>query len=214
MRGKRKGKFAISMSLVMMGILLSTFGINWLIEPNLDNVSRLKAEGMVNEIINETVKEEFAAIDDVKDLFILNDGAEGALQMIQANTVLINQKIADITVSLQKKYNLLEPEKIIIPIGTVFGSTLLSQSKKGVEISVMPLSVSNSDFETGFESQGINQTKYRIYAVIRSTVRVLQPFSQEDFDITTKILLSEVVIVGDVPESYVHVPKEDILDVT
>ena len=50
--------------------------------------------------------------------------------------------------------------------------------------------------------------------MIDTEVRVLQPFSHENFKITTRMLLTEMVIVGDVPENYVSVPKEDILDVT
>ena len=70
------------------------------------------------------------------------------------------------------------------------------------------------DFETEFESQGINQTKYKIYIVLESSVQILQPFSKESVKITNKVLISEAVIVGDVPDSYVNVPKEDILDAT
>ena len=70
------------------------------------------------------------------------------------------------------------------------------------------------DFETEFEAQGINQTKYKVYIVLESSVRILQPFSDKNIKIRSKVLISEAVIVGDVPESYVNVPKEDILDVT
>lgn len=210
----RKKKIAISLILIALGNILFVNGVIWLIEPNIDATSRLKAKGIVSEIINETVKEEFDQFNHTEDLFILTYGDDKHVQMVQTNTALINQLIAELTVSLQEKYRQLSPQKLTVPIGSAFGSALLSQSKRGFTISVLPLSVVSSEFETGFESQGINQTKYKLYAVIQSSVRVLQPFSEEHLDITTKILLSEVVIVGEVPENYVHVPKEDILDVT
>lgn len=211
---KGRGKIAISLILILLGGSLLILGINRQIEPNIDAVSRLKAKGIVNEIISETIEEVFSDIDDAEELFIAKAGENGKIQMVQANTVLINQKISQLTVALQQRYDSLEPEPVRIPLGSVFGSALLSQTKGGIDIKVLPLSVSKCDFETGFESQGINQTKYKVFVKIESNVRVLQPFSQESFDITTQMMISEIVIVGDVPESYVEVPKEDILDVT
>ena len=126
----------------------------------------------------------------------------------------MNRKTAVLTVTLQERYKSMEPEKMEIPVGTVFGSPLVSQMEQTIQIRVLPLSVSSCNFETAFESQGINQTKQQIYVRIEPEVRVLQPFSHENFNITTRMLLSELVIIGDVPENYVSVPKEDILDVT
>ena len=213
-KNDRRRKTAISLGIMLMGTLLLGFGIKRQIEPNIDSVSQLKARGIVTEIISETINEEFSHLDGDDELFIVTKGETGGIQMVQANTALINQRISAITVRLQKRYEEIQPEKVNIPLGTVLGSPLLSQSKKGISISVLPLSVSKCDFQTEFESQGINQTKYKIFVIIESNVRVLQPFSQESFTVTTKMLISEIVIVGDVPQNYVYVPEEDILDVT
>jgi sporulation protein YunB len=106
------------------------------------------------------------------------------------------------------------PTAPAIPAGSVFGSSILSQVEQGVQIRIMPLSVSSCNFETAFESRGINQTKYQVFVCIETDVRVLQPFSRETFKVKNRMMLSELVIIGDVPENYVSVPKEDILDVT
>ena len=213
MKQRRTGKIAISLILILLGLIFLIYGISRQIEPNIDEVSRLKAEGIINQIISETIGEAFVGDKVGTELFFVQTDEDGKVQMVQANTTLINEKIATLMVSLQSKYESLEPEELIIPIGTLFGSPLLSRSEKGLKIRVLPLSVSKCDFYTAFEGQGINQTKYKIYVEIESNVRVLQPFSQENFDIKTNMLVSEIVIVGDVPESYIQVPEEDILDV-
>ena len=210
---KKRAKIGLSLIFVILGIGMLTFEINRRIEPNINAIGRLNAEGVVNALINETVVEEFS-VDENEKLFYIEYGNNGNIQMVQIDTVLINQKMNRLALTLQEKYKHLEPEKVRIPIGALFGSTLLSQTESGIEIQVLPMSVSTYDYRTGFESQGINQTKYRLYAEIKSTVRILQPFSQESLTVATKVLISEVVILGDVPENYVHVPKEDILDVT
>ena len=56
---RRRGKIAISLLLLLSGCILLIVGINQQIEPNIDAVSRLKAKGIVNEIISETIDEIF-----------------------------------------------------------------------------------------------------------------------------------------------------------
>ena len=83
-----------------------------------------------------------------------------------------------------------------------------------MEIAIRPMSVSSMDFRTEFETQGINQTKYKIYIELGCRIKVLAPFSSRTICTSSTILIAEAVILGDVPDSYVEVPKEDILDVT
>lgn len=206
--------YRCSLLLILAGLGLLFLGVRDFIEPNLDEISRLKAKGLVTEIIGKTARGAFSDTMEPEDYFSIKKDEKGNLQVIQANTDLMNRKIAALSVELQEKYSRMKPEKMEIPVGTVFGSPILSQAERGIQIRVLPLSVSSCDFETSFESQGINQTKYQIFVRIETEVRVLQPFSHENFKVTTRMLLSELVIVGDVPENYVSVPKEDILDVT
>ena len=50
--------------------------------------------------------------------------------------------------------------------------------------------------------------------MLECRVKVLAPFSSRSFNTSTDVLIAETVILGEVPGSYVQVPKEDILDVT
>ena len=207
-------KTAICLMIIAAGCILLTEGLKRQIEPNMDAVSQLKAKGIVTELINQTIREEFTDEALEKNLFLVEHGKDGKMQMVQANTTLINRMVSGFAERLQRKYNTMEAQCVDLSYGTLLGSKLLSQTGTGVEIKIMPLSVVKYDFETEFEGQGINQTKYKVYIVLESSVRILQPFSDRDIKIKNKVLISEAVIMGEVPESYVNVPKEDILDVT
>lgn len=207
-------KMVISLTIIALGCVLLGEGIKRQIGPNLDAVSSLKAKGIVMELINETIREEFPAEEDEKEMIIIKTGRDGKIQMVQANTPLINKTVASFAESLQEKYGSMGAQEVDIAYGTLLGSKILSQSGLGISIKVLPLSVTGYDFETEFEGQGINQTKYKVYIVLESDVRILQPFSDRNIKIKNKVLIAEAVILGEVPESYVNVPEEDILDVT
>lgn len=186
----------------------------FLIEPNLENVARIRAEAIVSRTINKALAEEFAEKEEGYDLITVKKDASGAMDMIQADTVKINLLKTNLSVRMQEKFKELEEERFEVPVGTLLGSKVFSQVGPTVEVRIIPTTVSSMDFRSEFESQGINQTKYRIYIVHKCRVRVLAPFSSKMFDLGGTIPVAETVILGEVPHSYVQVPKEDILDVT
>ena len=51
-----------------------------------------------------------------------------------------------------------------------------------------------------------------IYVNVKSTVKIIKPFSGKTMEVENRIFLAELMIIGDVPDSYVNVPKDDILD--
>ena len=207
-------KTAISVIIIALGCILLTEGLKWQIAPNIDAVSRLKAKSIVAALINRSVKEELGGMESSESFFIVQTGKDGKVQMVKADTALINRVVSSFAENLQQKYSAMEAQPAEISYGTLLGSKILSQTGFDIQIKILPLSVTSYDFETEFETQGINQTKYKVYIVLESSVRILQPFSDKNIKIRSKVLISEAVIVGDVPESYVNVPKEDILDVT
>ena len=147
-------------------------------------------------------------------MFNVKKGKDGKVQIVQANTPVINEMVSGFSAALQKKYEDMKAVPVKLNYGTLMGSKLLSQTDFGLDIKILPMAVTSCDFETAFETQGINQTKYKVYIILKSSVRVLEPFSADNIQITSKMLICELVIVGEVPDSYVNVPEEDILDVT
>ena len=175
-RGKRKSgilrgaaALALAAAMIFTGILL---WVEVIIEPNLEAVSRMRAEVLVSRAVNKALTEQFGKEDPQKDFFIVKKDEDGRTEMVQADSIAINVMMTELTGCLQQ------------------------------------------DFRTEFEEQAINQTKYKIYIVLSCRVKVMAPFCSRTFDTSTTVLLAETVILGEVPDSFVQVPEEDILDVT
>lgn len=187
--------------------------INMVIEPNMEDVARIRAEVVVSRTINKALAKQFAEEKD-KELFTVVNGEDGSMAMVQADSAEINIMLSQLSINLQEAFREMKDEYLDVPVGTLLGSKLLSQTGPDVTVSIVPLSVSSMDFRTEFESQGINQTKYKIYIVVGSKVKIMSPFAAETFETSSNVLVAEAVILGKVPESFVQVPEEDILDVT
>lgn len=184
------------------------------IEPNLEEVGSIRAKVMVQQIVNQAVGEQLYETGDMVDLLIRKTDDNGQLEVLQANTQAMNLLMTEISTELQEQYSERKEDIYEVPLGVLLGDKILSQTKPEIKLRIRPLSVSGIDFKTEFESQGINQTKYKVYMDLVSEVKVLAPFTEETFRVSTSVLVAEAIILGNVPGSYVNVPEEDILDVT
>ena len=81
-----------------------------------------------------------------------------------------------------------------------------------ITVKVQPLSLTKFQYETEFETEGINQTRYYVYCTVTSQVHILAPFTDKTAEINRRVLIAEAIIVGKVPDSYVVVPEGSILD--
>lgn len=212
MRRFVKLKFAAVFLLVLSVAAAAAVKIE--IEPNMESVSRIKAEALVGRTISKVLVAQFEKDTSQDELFTIINGEDGSIEMVQANSAAINIFMSKFSVNLQESFQNMGEEKAEVSVGALLGSKFLSQSGPYVDLSVIPMSVSSMDFKTEFESRGINQTKYKIYIVLECRVKVLAPFLSRTFATKNTVLVAETVILGRVPDSFVQVPKEDILDVT
>ena len=79
---------------------------------------------------------------------------------------------------------------------------MLSGRGPGVKIRISSIGNIETNLNSEFTSQGINQTLHRIYVDINCKVKVLTPFKDIERKITNKVLLAENVIVGNIPDTY------------
>ena len=71
----------------------------------------------------------------------------------------------------------------------------------------------NTNFETEFETAGINQTRHKIFLTLRATISLIVPTGSQLVDVTSKVPIVESIIVGEVPQSFVDVnDKDDMLN--
>ena len=219
----RKGRHSFKkVKVVFLVLLLLFFTLTGLvvwtlktqIEPNLEEVGTIRARMMVQQIVNNAVNRQLYKTDGMEELLIRKKGESGQMEVLQANTRVMNLIMTEVSKELQQQYSERKEDVYRVPLGVLLGDRILSQTRPEIRLRIRPLSVSSIDFKTEFESQGINQTKYKVYLELTSEVKVLAPFTEDTFSVASTVLIAEAIILGDVPGSYVNVPEEDILDVT
>lgn len=190
--------FAILVFVFAVFVLYFTF----LVTPLIVDTSRAQIKVFATKSMNFAITEAINQNISYDDLVnIITDGY-GKINMIQANTVKINNlstMIERITLS-----HLLEVGKkpIQIPLGAFTGITLISGYGPPVEIEIFPYGEVGCRFLSQFVSAGINQTQHKIYVQVDTLVNVVLPFRTVRVKMSNEVLVCESVIIGEIPETY------------
>ncbi|HWQ77279.1 MAG TPA: sporulation protein YunB [Anaerovoracaceae bacterium] len=185
-----------------------------IIRPNIAAIAELEVKSMITRTVNNAVRDQFLNDKEARELLTIKTDQEGNITYVESNTAAMNSLATELTRKVQSQYQWKEPTILSVPVGSIVGSQILSQIGPDVHLKVLPIGMSRVNFKTEFESMGINQTKYKIYLEMDSQARVLAPFTINNIEVQSTILVAEAVIVGEVPNAYISVPKEDALDST
>ena len=139
-----------------------------------------------------------------EDLVTVERNDAGDVVSISTDSLKIN-KIARDTASIsQSNLRNLSLDGIPVPLGALTGIEALAGVGPRIRIRIIPVSSVVCEFSSRFESAGINQTRHSIYLEVASDLSVVLPGRTNRFTVTTQVLIAESVLVGDVPDTYLH----------
>ena len=201
---------------IFLGLILVAAGVLMLFKDaygeSIAGASESIAVNSVAMKINASLKEGIYSSELDGPLIHVERDENGNIKYLEPDSRLINKLVLEFMTEVNDTYNLDDTQAVKVNLGVITGSKILSQLPFTVKVKVQPLSLTRFQYETEFETQGINQTRYCVYCTINSQVRILAPFTDKVSEINRRFLLAEAIIVGDVPGNYVEVPKESILD--
>ncbi len=199
---KRKHYWIIMALLFLFIIIQSMLFLDKELRGPLMFLAKIKVNQMATEAINTAISEEIAQSADSNNLIQWKTNADGKItgflidykeQMgISARTTEVVNRV------LRERDSV--PERI--PIGHALNSPFLSSIGPSVSVTFHPASAVKVDVETKQTEAGINNLLVEVYVRIRTEIAVVIPFDQQPEMLETKIPLSYVLVVGDVPTYY------------
>ncbi len=154
----------------------------------------------VNDIVKDVMREpEYSA----GGLVELERDGQGNIAAVRADVVAVNSLAAEV---LSRTVQETEEEKLTveIPVTNLLGSALLMNRGPSIPVHVTMLSSSTAGFRSELTGAGINQTRHQIFLELDVQLSFLLPWRDMDTSVHTEILVSETVIVGQVPGSYMN----------
>ena len=154
----------------------------------------------VNKAISQVLQEGAYQAEDFVELEKNNSGEVTA---VRSNMAQIN---ALSTVLLERVVGLTENRTITvsIPAGNLTGISLLMGRGPGIPVEIMVLTSSHVEFRNNILTAGINQTKHQISLLVIVDIDVLVPWGTESTQVCTEVLISDTVLLGQVPQTFLQ----------
>ncbi len=191
--------------LAMAAVLLAVMGfaLRSMIADYAVSAARDDVVVKVNGIVKDVMADERFGGDHLVDLAHDEDGNVSA---VSANVPAINTLSAEV---LSRAVAATEQgvAAVEIPLANLLGSALLMNRGPSVTVHVTVLSSSRASFRSEITSAGINQTRHQLFLDLDIQLSCMLPWREIGASVQTEILVSETVIVGQVPGSYMNLER-------
>ena len=132
---------------------------------------------------------------------------EGELTAFSVDTPRLNSLRSSLVKTVAQAVGELDSHDLGVPLGSLVGLDLFSAAGPKLPVRVVSVAAARGEYRNEFLQAGINQTLYRVVLDVEITARLLLPGGVVTTDLSTPVVVAEVLIVGQVPQTYVGVNK-------
>lgn len=156
-----------------------------------------KGNKIINDEVNKIMKDY-----SYNSLIKIEKDTNGNISFIEADSAQINDIVSKIVSNIQTKFDEIPRINVFINMGSVSGISALKNWDPKFEIELESAGSLSANVKTEFVSVGINQTHHKVFLQIDARVGILTPFDTFGSDLHSDVILTEAIIVGEVPNSY------------
>ena len=205
-KNKKKSKKIWTILIVVILLLVFIFWyIYAVVNPIVVETSEAKIKSLTqttlsNSVLNIVSNEENLFDELVKYTF----SNENKISLISVSSIKANLLARQITNHAQSQLDSVTSTGVEIHMGAFTGITVLASWGPLVKVGLSPIGTVTATFKSEFVSAGINQTVHKIFINLQSSVFVVLPTSSPKIDAHTEVLITETLIVGEIPSTYLQ----------
>ena len=171
----------------------------------ISELAETQVKNTTSDLTNDAIARQIAdGIIAYDRIVYFEKNLDGQITALKTNIGEVNRLKTDILNIINDGIVALDTSDIGIPLGSLFLPEFFSG--KGPVIPVQILSIRNSEakFTSHFSQAGINQTLHQLVMEVSVDVSVLVLGQSSSFTVVSEVVIAETVIVGDVPDTYLH----------
>lgn len=201
---KKKLFYRTLIILIICTIFIIIIDMN--MRPIIKRMTEYYGKNIASKVINSSVLSSVNELDySYNNLVEIIKDNNSKIIGIESNIMMINKIQSYITYKIIENINNIDKQNMKIPIGSLIGSQYFYGRGPRINFVVNPNGNVKTEILSKFESAGINQTHHKIILNIEVNISILIPFYTTKVSIPSDFILSETVIVGDVPQYFTEV---------
>ena len=194
-------KFLIAV--ILAAVVLIAFRIRY--HDAICSLAQTQITNATSDLINDAIDRQIESGNIRYDRIVyLEKDLDGRITALKTNMSEVNRLKTDILNLINDEILSIDTDELSIPIGSFLIPEMFSG--RGPQLPVRVLAIRNSEgaFESHFSEAGINQTRHQLTMDVMVDVAVLVMGRSEEFTVESHVVIAETVIVGQVPETFLH----------
>ncbi len=200
---KKKHMF---MTIVLLTVILSLVYLLFcgyvVMMRTVHSVTQSRVEQIANEAIHNAISTVATQNEKYGELTNIYRGSSGRVESVTLNSYAVNAMKSDISLKVLEYLDDEEKYHVEVPLGNFFGSEFLTGVGPKVRLKIVPFDIVEVEFVSKFIPAGINQVLHRVTAKVEVKIAAILPGFEGISDVSSSAVISETVIIGDVPETY------------
>ena len=203
--GKASGKF-LPIICILFSLLFACFALLQLekkLLPPLREISHIQCKALANQVIDAATAEILESMTLSQESLLLETESGSCT----ANTMLVNRFCSALSSRITQALAAPPNEVIEIPLGAATNIAFLANKGPTISFTLLPRGSVEVDYETAFQSVGINQINYKIWVNLAIDVKIVNPLYQESLRLERKMMLADLIFSGKVPSHYFQIAQ-------
>lgn len=210
---RRKGKwgekhpFALSL---ILGLTMAFLLIRWFntsLRPQLVALTEAQIRNYLTQAADRSLTQTLEEDLSYRDMVTLQAGENGEPAALTTDTLHLNRLRSAVLDDIIAQVDSLDDHSLSVPLGTLTGIDFLSALGPRLPVKVISVASVEGTFRNDFLSGGINQTLHRVILDVAMAAKLLLPGGVVEITVSVPVCVTETVIVGQVPQTYVGLNK-------
>jgi len=193
--------------LVLFAIIYNVFCAYVAMMKTVHSVAQSQMEEIANMAINTAIMDVSLNSTNYGELVNIYRNENGTIESLTLNAYAVNKLKSDISLKILEYLNDSDKYIIEVPIGNFFGSEFLTGVGPKIKLQVIPFDIVSIDFKSKFTPAGINQVLHSVEVDAEVKIGALLPGYEEETSVSSSAIVSEAIIIGDVPQTYLNIEK-------
>ena len=204
-RGKQREHSQL-LAATLTGLVMALFLIwrfNAALRPQLITLAQTQIRNCLTHISNQAVTDVLAeqALA-YSDMVVLQTGGDGEVRTMSVDTIKLNNFRSAVVEQVIEQIYALDNQEFGIPFGVLTGIDFISALGPKLPVRVTTAASVEGHLRNEFLDAGINQTLHRIMFDITVAAKLLLPGGSTEIEISIPVCVTEAIIVGRVPQTY------------
>ncbi|MEG0615095.1 MAG: sporulation protein YunB [Oscillospiraceae bacterium] len=180
------------------------------IRPIINEIVTFESKQLAVIGINEAVSTAINSSEDNFDNYVkIKYNSNDDISSVATDVNKINLFQSEISKEVNNKFKGLSNGTVEFSSGTLSGISYLNGRGPKIKVKLNPIGYAETTLASKFSSLGVNQTNHQIILTVNAKLSAVLPWEMSNIDVSVDYILSDTVIVGNVPESYTYIAGDN-----